>query len=120
MLSARDPGLARKALDCTLKLVEQGSFSTMRACRLLAGQIAIDQSPLGRRDSLARVAATLRGPSRDSDPILDLYLTGREPGVRLLAARLLDLDQTPVQADVAAKLLAPAARTLSHLHSEIR
>lgn len=76
---------------------------------MLAEQAAIDHSQLTERDSLARIAAALRSRSSDSDPILDFYLNNKDPGVRLLAARILDLDQTPAPDDAMAKLLAPDA-----------
>ena len=58
MLSSRDPALARKALDCTLKLVEQGALGSTLAMHLLAKLAAIDHSQLAERDSLARIAAS--------------------------------------------------------------
>lgn len=111
MLSARDPDLARRALACTLRLIEQGAVNSSLAIRLLAEQAAIDRSGLAERDSLARIAAALRSRSSGPDPILDLFLKDKQPNVRLLAARTLDLDQTPVPDDVAAQLLAPEAFT---------
>jgi pyruvate,water dikinase len=111
LLLSRDPGLARRALATAERLVGTGSLAVDRRLLLFfAEQATVGGPVLGEPETLATIARILRRrSSADADPALALYRAAPDFPVRLLAARLLDLDGQPAPADRAADLLGADA-----------
>lgn len=110
MLSARDRNLVLRALDLATRRARIGLFAfDRRIMKFLAEQIESDESPLSDPRAQRQIATLLRDclpPALEGlDPLLAIYENDEDSGVRLLAARLLDLDGHPVSPQLAQKLL---------------
>ncbi len=116
LLAARDPDLARRALDLTAQLAESGALSVSRkVAAFLAERLETEGSILAEPLALQMIARILRRLPPDgghADPVLDLYRRAGAGPLSRLAARLLDLDGQPVPDQLAAELLSPAAHSV--------
>ena len=115
MLSARDSGLARRALGLAARLAESGRFRPDRdVAASLARHVAADGSPFAEAAQLERIAALLGGlpPSgpEAGEPLAALLLGDPDAETRRLAARLLDLSGQPAPLALAERLLGSAAQ----------
>lgn len=112
MLLARDRILVLRALNLAAQHARTGLLAVdRRMMKFLAEQIECDDSPLADSQALRQIATMLRDclpPAPEGlDPVLALYETEENPGVRLLAARLLDLEGRPASPQLAQRLLGP-------------
>jgi pyruvate,water dikinase len=112
LLLSRDTALARRALGLTEALCKASALTLdAGALRFLAAQADQAGSPLAQPEALATIAGLLRGAGGDapSDAVTGLYLDSPDPGVRRLAARLLDLDGQPAAPEIAERVLGREA-----------
>lgn len=111
LLVARDRDVARGALGAAWRLAETGRFVCGRREALaLASALDVEESPLGTPEALRAIAALLRANSRGGgDGVLALFLDADDLSLRVLAARLLDVDGAPAPAEIALQILGEEA-----------
>jgi pyruvate,water dikinase len=110
MLLAQDRNLSFRALELAVQSAQSGLLPTgLPVLQFFAEQVEREGSPFADPPTLRRIAALLRecgfSTHDGRDPVLTLYLTDKETKVRLLAARLLDLDDHPASLQLAKRLL---------------
>ncbi|MFC1531786.1 PEP/pyruvate-binding domain-containing protein [Thermodesulfobacteriota bacterium] len=111
MLSATDMDLVYRSLKRALSLTESGRLSVdLRVAKFFAGQVEKEGSPLGEPAFLEVISQIMVHSSivnlqGGQDTLMELYFLNEESCLRRLAARLLDLKGSPVEEEVARKVL---------------
>jgi len=112
LIGGRGSPTSLRGLELARRLAEGGRLTPgLREARFLAVLLDEDPSPLDDPAALSAVAVLFRA-GRDAglaDPLFNLLIEAEELPVRVLAARILDIDGAPAPSDRALRLLGDEA-----------
>jgi pyruvate,water dikinase len=112
LIAARGRRTSLRGLELARRLAEErGPTPGLREARFLAALLDEDPSPLDDDAVLTAAASLLRAARRADagDPLVNKLLASDELPVRVLAARLLDIDAEPAPLDRAFRVLGAEA-----------
>ncbi len=115
LLESSDQGLANRGLDLTLGLIEEGRLALDRGVlRRFVRILEQEDDPPSRAKALSRLRDTVGdcyrpGGTAPGGGLDRLFFYDPDPGLRRLAASLLDLEGGPAPAAVAERLLGKRA-----------